>query len=929
MVAWYLGDALGTAHYGEQMPHLRTTVVRPAPAPSQTSPDDPLLDPKFRIPTAPPDLVVRRRLLDLVERGAHRPLTVVSAPAGYGKTVLVASWVARVGPTATVVPMTMDDQDENPVGFWASAVEGLRRSGVDVSGLRVTAASDGVDRSVLLGIARRVTAHGRPVVWVLDTGESQISPVVGAGLHRVLRDCAELLRVILLTRADPALPLHRYRLERAITEIRAEDLAFTVTEVASLMQRTGLDLDPVDVAALHARTAGWPAGLRFAAMGLASRGDTAQAISEFRGDTGNVAAYLMSEVLAKQPREMREFLLRTCLVDELDPGLVGAVTGRHCDPRVLQFVANGNSFVEPVPGRRGCYRYQSLFREFLRSQLEFETPALVPVLHRAAAGWLAEEGRLPAAIRHAVAAQAWTMATRYVVEGLCFGGLLTGDRRALPKGLFARLPADTEGVEAAVTRAALALADLDTDRCAPELRRARTLLERGDPSRAHTCSLAVVVLEAVAASLGSNLDHGLDAALAAECALQRAPADDEYAHLEMRAVVAGCTGRVLVQRGELAAARSALADGIRAAEAAQLGRTLLELQGMAALVEALSGNLRVAAELASRSGLHADSPGDDAASPCPAATLALAWVRTDQYDLPAVWDLLGYAEGAAPSYDAKILGQVLALLRVRLLCAHGQFEMARAGLRAARASTEAVRSTGWLDRALVLAQAASFLAEGDPQQAVEAIRSEGCDHPDAELMMRRALRASGANAPQQASPSAASVATAPLETQVARWLVLAGQAIDGRDTARAELALDRALRLAAPEHLRRPFFEAPADVRGLLEHNGLSTRSRWLRTGVPSSRVVGPGNGAGEPWPDVDRGRTATVENPLTAKEQEVLGYLADLLTTEEIAKTMFVSVNTVRSHVRSILRKLGATRRNEAVRRAWDMRLLPPRGAA
>jgi LuxR family maltose regulon positive regulatory protein len=914
------------------MPHPRTTVARRVPAPSTAPPEDPLLDPKFRIPSAPPDLVVRRRLLDLVEQGVHRPLTLVSAPAGYGKTVLVASWALRAGAATAVAHLALDEWDETPAGFWASAVEGLRRSGVDVSGVRVAAAGDGVDRSMLLALARQIAAHEEPVVWVLDSGESALSPAVGAGLHRVLRDCAGRLRVILLTRSDPPLPLHRYRLERAITEIRAAELAFTTTEVAGLMQRTGLELDPVDVAALHARTAGWPAGLRFAAMSLASRADTEQAISDFRGDTGNVAAYLMSEVLAKQPPEMRELLLRTCLLDELEPGPVGAVTGRHCDPRVLQFVAHGNSFIEPVPGRSGCYRYQSLFREFLRSQLEFENPALVPVLHRAAAAWMAEEGRLPAAIRHAVAAQAWTMATRYVVEGLCFIGLLTGDRRSIPKGLFARLPADAEGAEAAVTRATLALADLDTDRCGPELRAARTLLARENPARAQTGSLAVVVLEAVEASLGSDLDHGLDAALAAECALQRAPAEDAVAHLALRAVVAGCKGRVLVQRGDFAAACAALAEGVRAAEAAQLEQTVVSLRGMAALVEAVSGRLRQATETATRSGLHADDTGGDAGSPCPAATLALAWVRADEYDLRTAWDLVGYAEEAAPSYDTRVLGAVLALLRARLLCAHGEFEMARAGLRAARPGPDDAPVTGWLDRALVVAQAASHLAEGNPQEAVSTIRSGGCDGIEGELLLREALRASGTVVPVQPKLSPTSVAAAPLGTQVRRWLVLAGQAVDDRDTARAELCVERALRLATPEHLRRPFFEAPRDVRGLLEHNGLSARSRWLRTGVPRSGAGTPADGVGEqgqPWGDVGRGRTAAVENPLTAKEQEVLGYLADLLTTDEIAKTMFVSVNTVRSHVRSILRKLGVTRRNEAVRRAWDMKLLPPRGAA
>jgi LuxR family transcriptional regulator, maltose regulon positive regulatory protein len=910
------------------MPHPRTTVEPRRTPESPALREDPLLDPKFRLPSPPADLVVRRRLLELVERGVQLPLTLVSAPAGYGKTVLVASWAAQADPDSTVLPMLMDDQDESLVGFWASAVEGLRRIGVDVAGVRIAVAPDGIDRWMGMSLARRIAAFGRPVVWVLDTGESMLSPAVAAGLRHLLHDCAGRLRLVLLTRVDPPLPLHRYRLDNAITEIRAEDLAFTATEVAALMQRAGLDLEAVDVASLRARTAGWPAGLRFAMMSLTGRDDIRQAIREFRGDTSNVAAYLMSEVLAKQSPEMREFLLRTCVVDQLDPGLVAVLTGHPHDARALRFIANGNAFVEPVPARRGCFRYQPLFREFLRSQLAFESPASVPELHRAAAEWLAEQGRLPAAIRHAVAAEAWTAATRYVVEGLCFAGLLTGDRRAVPKDLFARLPVTTAGAEAAVTRATLALVEQDTDRCALELRTARALLAEDDPARARSCSLAVSVLEAVVASLGPDLERGIDAALAAEYAIQSAPAEDELACLELRAVVAGCTGRVMVQRGDLTAARIALADGIRAAETARLDTSLRELEGMAALVEAMSGNLRVAAELAARSGLHTDDSGGAVVPLCPAAALALAWVCTDRYDLQTAWELLGHAERAAPSYDARPLGAVLALLRARLLCAHGEFAMARARLRAVRTSVDGARSTGWLDRSLVLAQAASFLAEGNPQQAVATIYSEGCDDLEAQLLRQRALRAAGSGRPDQPAPSSTAVASAPLETRIARWLVLAGEAIDEQDPARAELYLDRALRIAVPEQLRRPFFEAPADVRALLEGHGRSTRSRWLRTGVPGTAVLGCADGPGEPGrsePD----QSDLVENPLTAKEQEVLGHLADLLATEEIAKTMFVSVNTVRSHVRSILRKLGVTRRNEAVRRAWELKLLPPRGAA
>jgi len=261
---------------------------------------------------------------------------------------------------------------------------------------------------MLRGLADRILAHEEPVVWVLDCGEWSLSPALGDSISGLMDQCGPSLRVVLLTRSDPPLPLHRYRLADAITEIRAADLAFTATEASKLMRRAGLALDPVDLTALQQRTGGWPAGLKFAAMSLSGRADTAEAIREFRGDTGNVAAYLMDEVLATQPVDTREFLLRTCIADELDPGLVGALTGLPCDPRALEFMAHGNSFIVPVPGVRCRYRYSSLFREFLRSRLSFERPALVPELHRTAAEWLVAHGQRMAAIRHAVGAAGLT-----------------------------------------------------------------------------------------------------------------------------------------------------------------------------------------------------------------------------------------------------------------------------------------------------------------------------------------------------------------------------------------------------------------------------------------------------------------------------------------------------------------------------------------
>jgi LuxR family maltose regulon positive regulatory protein len=654
-----------------------------------------------------------------------------------------------------------------------------------------------------------------------------------------------------------------------------------------------------------------------------------------------VAEYLMSEVLAKQSRGARAFLLRTCVADELVPDLVGELTGLPCDLHVLEVMARGNSFIELVPGRHDRYRYHALFREFLRGRLAFESPELVGKLHRVAAEWLVTDGQVFAAIRHAARAHDWQLATELLVDRLGFAELLMGWKGERLRALFTDLPDDTPGTPAAVTRAALALSELDLPRSELQLAAARRLLAEDHSAQSQVRGLAIAVLHAVTASLGADTDAGLRAALVAERAIRLAPTRDLDALMELSTIVSGCKGRVLFERGDLAAGSQALADGVRTAEAAHLEGVDEELKGMSALVEAVTGRLRratrLALEVAPGTGDPVETATDEpvqARPPRPgveAATLALAWVRTDESELQLARELLRQAERQQASYDSKVLGAVLSLLRARLLWSEGDFELALAELRGAGEPLDlgsgslTAPVTGWLAETLLVGEAASLVALDRPAEAIGLLRTlEGRDNIAAELVRNHALAAAGV---QEAActPSERAIAQAPLAVQVEGLIGLAELALGDRDPARAEELLERALRIASTEHLRRPFKEASDDVRAFLRDSGLTGKNRWLGTRGPTEapdpvadRVPLPQRGAHDDL------HPSAIVIPLTPKESEVLGYLAELLTTEEIAATMYVSVNTIRSHVRSILRKLGASRRNEAVRLAWEIRLLP-----
>lgn len=763
--------------------------------------------------------------------------------------------------------------------------------------------------------------HDDVLVLVLDCGDLTMTPEFGQSLHRLLRENAGHVRVVLVTRTDPPLPLHLYRLAGTVAEIRADELAFTTDEAAALMRGHKLDLTAADVTELQARTDGWPAGLMFAAMNLAGKPDAQRVIRDFRGDAGNVAAYLMTEVLDAQPPELRDFLLRTSIVDEVRPGLAEALTGHPCDLRSLEFLSHGNSFIQPVPETADRYSYQPLFREFLRAQLLYERPTVVPALHRAAAAWFAQNDQPLDAIHHAIVAGDWRQAARYLVEDLDVAGLLVGRRRRQLTTLFAGFPADLDGSEPAVVRAAQALAAFDVDLCRSELGKARDWLNQQVPTRSRAAELAISVLHAVSGSLLENTEAGLSAVLTAEVDLRAASPESAVAQPESRLLVAGCKGRVLLQRGDFPAALAAFTEGIAIAEQAAAHESLADFLGMAALVEAVWGHLRRAGEVVAHAAALAESMPDSGPELPQSAIVAEAWVHADRGNLSGAEEMVQRAAEAAPTQDARVLAAVLALVRARLLRAGGDIDLAAAELRAA--SNRYGAQGGWLDQAMVVDEAKMLLAQHQPQEAIAVIeKSQGRDQIGSVLVLQRAAAEAGERPP--GPPTPVTDRAVPLETQVDGWLVQAAESIRTGDSSRSGLCLERALRLAAPEQLRRPFADAPPTVRRLLQPSGeLMRHHPWLRApGLPGTRDRAAGHW-GVPRTEL------VVTASLTSKEHEVLEYLAELLTTEEIASTMYVSVNTVRSHVRSILRKLSASRRNEAVRRAWELGLLPARPEA
>lgn len=876
----------------------------------------------YGIPRLPRQYVRRPRLLALLDGAATCLLVLVSAPAGSGKTSLVADWVSDNGEQDRTEWITFEAEDE---AFWPGLIGCLERLGVAVSHQAFPRTAVTLDRRLLASVAAAVASQPSRLTVVVD-GYDVVSAEVADDVEFLLSHSGHRLRLVVVTRVDPVLPLYRYRLEDTIAEVRMAHLAFTDDEAARLLEDCGVVLTPASVRVLNARTQGWAVGLRFAARMLVRREDPDRAVADVSGDIGNIGEYLLGEVLAAQTPQVREFLLSTSIPDTLQPGLAEELGG-HSAARTLAFLTRVNAFIEPVPEHPGYYRYHPFFRDLLRSELAYESPELMAQLQLRAAKWFAHEGLLTASVGHYAALGAWIEAATQLVDDLAVGELLLGGGSSVLARALRAIPDDLKDASTSVVRATLSLADGDTHVAGEQLTQAQQSLEGSESAHVGAVSLCVAVLQALRACFTDDPTGALALAESAERAL------DEFedrpkvdSHPELCAMVRLSRGIATTRRGQLADANDVFGAAAAVATSAGAGAEplLVESLGWLAVVGCLRGQLTRAESLATRAVDIADSVAlPPAVRPSP-ARVALAWVCVERYDLRAGLEHLRLVDEAEPVHGDPVTGTLLALARARLQVARGDLSGALASVEGALVDTSDPNS--WLADTLRIEAGHLRVTNGEP--AVALLEVEGVwDHDRAEvaLVVAQARLAQGDVQAAGEALSQVLVGGAASMTQISGWLVEVSRQLLAGSPRRARSALERSLRLASRESLRRPFREAPTAVRELLAHDAqlvkdhawLSSDSRrYARGGLAAASVPGP-RSARELV-------VAPVVESLTPKELEVLGHLAELLTTEEIASTMFVSVNTVRTHVRSILRKLGVSRRNAAVRRARDLHLLP-----
>src|SRR5712671_4456609 len=360
-------------------------------------------------------VVSRPGLFDRLAAAAR--VTVVSAPPGSGKTVLLRSWLGEAGLEDSAAWVLVGPDETDPQRFWLSVLGALRRTSAGLALVRAVTAAPDLDG---WAIAERLLKDLAPLAdrtWlVLDDVHELGSDEARRQLELLVMRAPDALRFVLATRHDLRLGLHRLRLEGELTELRAADLRFSLAEARELLAAAGVDLPGPALALLYERAEGWAAGLRLAALSLAGHPDPERFAAEFSGSERTVADYLLAEVLERQSEEVRRLLLRTSMAERVSGELADLLTGGSGGERVLQKLEQAGAFVVSLDARRSWFRYHQMFADLLQLELRHSEPAQIPALHGTAAGWFAGHGYPVAAVRHAQAAQDWGLAARLLAD---------------------------------------------------------------------------------------------------------------------------------------------------------------------------------------------------------------------------------------------------------------------------------------------------------------------------------------------------------------------------------------------------------------------------------------------------------------------------------------------------------------------------------
>lgn len=870
---------------------------------------------KFALPSEQPATVIRRRLHDALDAGVRRPLTLISAPPGAGKTVLLGNWIAAGGPPGPVAWLSLDASDADRRRFWRAVLEALDRADAGDAVSALAAHPQGrVDR-LTAALVAALEGRDEPVVLVLDDFH-EVAEAVHADLDHLLHRPPPALRLVIATRADPPLRLGRLRVQEQLTEIRAPSLALTLDETVQMLDLAGIALADRHVRRLWDHTEGWAGALRLAALSLRDHPEPGRFVDEFAGDDRAISDYLISEVMSQLSPDDRRFLFKTAVTGVICGELADALTGRTDGHRRLGRLARGGLLLAPLDRRGEWYRYHALFRELLCAELRNDLPEEVGDLHRRAALWLADSGDDARALLHAVEAGAWDLAAR--LAGQRWVDLLIRGEVGALRPLIERLPREwtTKDPELALAVASALLDRGDHAGAARLVDSARAAAEHVPQAREARFAVSLAALSLHVARLRGDLRGALETgpALAREERLEPGVVEPD-----LRALALVNLGIAELWTGDARAAGLHL-ERARSA-ATEAGRDWLVLVAIAhlALLAGTQYDFPRSARHADEAIALAEQRGWERTWAAGAAYLARAtaeflWGRGD--------DAVGTVELAREALHGtqeRPLRAGLALLRSGALARCGELDTALAVLESGAEEVgdwplpEAIRVHFAAREAVLRATL------GDRMGAERAVGEGGDPSLPGAVVLAQLQLADGEweAARRTVAAWAKERDGVPTPAAVQAWVVeaLALDRLADHDGAAA--ALERALELAEPGGLRWALLEFGRSLAPPL--------SRQLRRGTAHRALVGDVLAALDAGNGADRRHAPFVVEPLSPREQAVLRYLPTMMSNQEIASELYVSVNTVKTHLKAIYRKLDVADRRGAVDRARALELLAP----
>ena len=861
-------------------------------------------------------VVARPRLFGRLAAPAR--VIVVSAPAGSGKTVLLRSWISETGLAGRAAWVPAGRGERDPQRFWLSVLGALRQTAAGSALVRELTAAPDLDGGAII---ERLLADLGPLddrVWLVVDDVHELGGDALRQLELLILRAPPGLRFVLAARHDVRLGLHRLRLEGELAEIREPDLRFTVAEASELFAAAGVDLP--EVAPLVERTEGWAAGLRLAALSLAGHPDPERFEAEFSGTERTVAEYLLAEVLDRQSEQVRRLLLRTSIVERVNGELAGLLTGDSGGERMLQDLEAANAFVVALDPGRSWFRYHHLFADLLQLEVRRAEPDQVAGLHRAAARWFAGHGYPVEAIRHAQAAQDWDLAGRLLADR--WPGLYLDGQAAVIHELLAGFPAEALVVDAEL--AAVAAGDELARGSLEAAGRYLALAERASASvpdgRAGQAQLLLGMVRLLLAR-----QRGDRPAVAEEA--QRLATMAEGEDVAQPALGEELRALVLISLGSAeywAAGEDAgryLQRGLTLAR--RIGRPYLEFTGLAqqaavVLYESFTRSAehaRAAVELARRHGWTGD-PAFGVA--CSVLGAVLFW--QGQLDEAEAW--IQRAERTHRAEAEPVEGLAIRTMRGLLELARGRDADALAAFQAADQLAARLAEPGLvvLPNRSYLVQTLVRLGETErSEQALAALADQ--DRDDGAIRISLATLRLAQDNPHAAIAALAPVldgsAPLPWPAWLAQPFLLEAIARDALgDPGAAGRALEHALDLAEPDGVLTMFLLHP--VPGLLQRQARQRTAHAALIAEILSLL------AGRKLAPPPAGPRPPLE-PLSESEIRVLRYLPTNLSGPEIAGELYVSHNTVRTHITHLYAKLGTHTRAEAVARARALGLLAP----